>query len=52
MAVCDPVTNTDKYFFNDGVDQDDDIDSYYDLFERLSTIYISRNRGMVIIKNN
>ena len=35
-----------------GVNEDDDIDSYYDLFERLSLIYVSRNRGTIIIRDN
>lgn len=49
MSVCDQSTKNDLYFFSSGVNEDDDLDDYYDLFERLSTIYISRNRGIVII---
>ena len=35
-----------------GVNEEDDLDSYYDLFERMSLIYISRNRGTIIIYGN
>jgi hypothetical protein len=52
LAICDTDSYTDKYFFHEGISQDDDIDSYYDKFERLSMIYISRNRNPTIIKDN
>ena len=42
----------DSYFFGDCINFDQDLDEYYDTFERLSTIYISRNKGAIIIKNN
>ncbi len=31
---------------------DDNVDSYYDKFERLAVIYISRNRNLMYFKAN
>lgn len=38
--------------FTTGVGIADDVDSYYDEFERLSVIYISRNRKPMIFSGN
>jgi hypothetical protein len=44
--------NKEKYFFNLGFSQDDDIEEFFDKFERLSVIYISRNKKSMIFTNN
>lgn len=50
MSIC--LTGLDYYMFQAGVSQDDDLETYFDMFERLSVIYISRNKDMMVIKNN
>jgi hypothetical protein len=52
LSICSQVNYTDQYFFNMGFFYSDDLDSFFDSFERLSVIYISRNRDSTIIKDN
>ena len=52
MTACDPDTGLDMNFFTRGIGLDDDIDSYFDKFERLSVIYVSRNLMMMYFKDN
>ncbi|TNV74720.1 hypothetical protein FGO68_gene12535 [Halteria grandinella] len=52
LKYCDWLTGSEKYFFNIGFSQEDDIESFYDEFERLSVIYISRNKAPMIFTNN
>jgi hypothetical protein len=50
MAIC--RDQKDIYMFGHGVSMQDDIDAYFDKFERLSTIYVSRNRGKMIVRDS
>lgn len=38
--------------FQSGISPDDDMDLYFDLFERLGLIYIARNRGTMTFYKN
>lgn len=44
LTACDMDTKTDLNFFTNGFQISDDVDSFYDKFERMSVIYISRNK--------
>jgi len=46
------MTGYDKHFFGDGFFYGDDLDTFFDAFERLGMIYISRNREAMIFMNN
>lgn len=52
LTICDQQIYSDKYFFNSGFSQEDDIEEFFDKFERLGLIYISRNYGPMIFKDN
>jgi hypothetical protein len=51
MTVCNENTLTDLNFFTIGRNPNDDIDNSFDILERMSVIYISRNRYMILISN-
>ncbi len=54
FAYCEYTgsSSSEQYFFNSGIDQSSDIESYFNKIERLSTIYVSRNIGIVIIADS
>jgi hypothetical protein len=52
MTACDIDTKTDLNFFTLGYQISDDVDSFFDKFERMSVIYISRNKRQIYFKEN
>ncbi len=50
LTACDMDTKNDLNFFTNGFQISDDIDSFYDKFERMSVIYISRNKRLMYFK--
>lgn len=42
----------DEHLFHNGLSIKDDIDKYFDKFERMGLIYISRNKQPIIISKN
>ena len=52
ITACDESTLTDINLFTTGINIDDDIDSYFDKFERLAVIYVSRNRALMYFSGN
>ena len=52
ITLCDPDSQLDMNFFTYGLAMDQDIDSFFDSFERLAVIYISRNRQVMYFNNN
>jgi hypothetical protein len=40
------------FFFNNGYFYGDNVENFFDSFERLGVIYISRNRDAMIFRNN
>ncbi|CDW73676.1 UNKNOWN [Stylonychia lemnae] len=52
FAICNQDSLTDEFFLAHGISMSDDIDKYFDQFERLGLIYISRNKEYTIIRQN
>ena len=44
ISSCNEKLLTDDYMFLNGIKMSDDVDLYFDKFERLGLIYISRPR--------
>ena len=52
MTICSPINFIDNYFFGGGFSYGDDVEQFFDAFERLGLIYVSRNKNTIIIRNN
>ena len=52
ITACDIDTKTDLNLFTMGYQISDDVDAFFDKFERMSVIYISRNKRQMYFKEN
>jgi hypothetical protein len=52
LTACDMDTKTDLNFFTSGYRYLDDVDSFFEKLERMSVIYISRNKKPMYFKQN
>lgn len=52
MTVCDNDLNKDNYLFHNGISREDSFNNYFDKFERLGLIYISRPTQPIIVTDS
>ena len=52
MAICNPATQRNSYFFADGFNKYFSIESLARKLERMTVFYISRNNDTVIFRDN
>ena len=52
MTMCNTQLGIDQYFFNNGFFYDDELNLFFDAFERLGVVYVSRNRKAMIVKDS